>query len=1309
MGLNLIAQSPDHNYIHVANVKAEGVTDPALINDNNALHEIKYFDGLGRPDQIIQKQLSPNLNDIIQPVEYDQFGREAKQYLPFTDKSNGNFVNDWQTKIQSFYQNSGDKIVNTSYYYAKTKFEPSPLNRVTKNGAPGYDWQLDQHPVKLTYRASFPNEVNRIEKNSNGEWVYNPGLFYDVNMLVVTTITDENNNNTCEFKDKMGHVVMKESEIDASNIALTYYAYDAIGNLTLVVSPGGMGELKNIGVTTILDASFIDRWCYTYKYDYRNRMIEKKIPGAEKVKLVYDELDRLVMSQDGNMNSANQWLFTKYDVLGRPIQTGINYETSSLSQENMTTQISTYNSQQGNSMSENFDAATKSYSMRSYPNTGDPVNNSKILTETYYDRYDFIPVGFDMDYYNETDYDPTLVYMRVAGKVTGSKTLVLESNPDQFLYSVTYYDKFGRVIQSQSQNHLGGMDITTNRYDFIGNIQQSTRRHNNGVNNDIVESFVYEYDQAFRLQTTMHVLGPDYRYIMAENKYNELGQLVEKNHYTEREQKLQSVDYTYNVRGWLRRINKPNLNNDNTVLPPEMVPQPTESVSGLNLNSLTFAFSYYSGIKPYLEINCNDTKVLTIAEIANPNQTRTVNTDESELNTFLLSNIFHTEIVTSLQGYSGQSLTLDLKNFYIDADDEMEPVFDTLTTIVENELRANGISNEVHLRLLTDMAMDFIKKRTSILYFNEDNDDLFGMELYYTEGLTDSYMDNIVPRNQYNGNIAGMRWKVAGGQMQAYGYDYDQLNRLTKANYAATNKTNQWDETENRYGVNGSPGITYDLNGNITGLTRKGLIGIDPNNEPVFGIMDHLTYTYELNNKRSNQLRAVSDAAAMGINEGVDFKDNATSTEEYFYDNNGNMTRDDNKGISSITYNYLNLPREIIFGSPGAYKKITYLYDAMGTKLRKTVRNGGAQEIITHYVGNIIYNNLDLEYILTPEGRIAATEGGGIDHPQFYLNDHLGNVRATFVESATIPGKVELLQQNHYYPFGQELMGMATQTGPVNPYKYNGKELQSELGLQWYDYGARFYDPSLGRFTSVDPLAELSRRWSPYTYGLDNPMRFIDPDGMSASDFKDKDDNLVAHIDDGSNAVYQQTGSGTNLHYEFTEEYSNQGGKNEVTDKSVTSAIQEQQNLNSSNSSLQQDYNPQTQKYGGTHCNQATQNVEATAQSAINAQGNGKVDLVTPGRANDIAKNLSDNKYDAYNSVTQKDAETAASNGKLAIVAYQNPNGSGHVATLSVGENINKGTLANIGVKSSTGFVPLKGAKNAAFRTDHVVKYYIPK
>jgi len=112
----------------------------------------------------------------------------------------------------------------------------------------------------------------------------------------------------------------------------------------------------------------------------------------------------------------------------------------------------------------------------------------------------------------------------------------------------------------------------------------------------------------------------------------------------------------------------------------------------------------------------------------------------------------------------------------------------------------------------------------------------------------------------------------------------------------------------------------------------------------------------------------------------------------------------------------------------------------------------------------------------------------------------LGNIRATFKQSPIAPYTLEVIQRDDYYAFGLRKAGSPNSN--VNQYLYNGKELQEELGQ--YDYGARFYDPVIGRWNVVDPLGDKSRRFSPYVYGNNNPIRFIDPDGMEAMDPGDK-------------------------------------------------------------------------------------------------------------------------------------------------------------------------------------------------------------
>lgn len=120
---------------------------------------------------------------------------------------------------------------------------------------------------------------------------------------------------------------------------------------------------------------------------------------------------------------------------------------------------------------------------------------------------------------------------------------------------------------------------------------------------------------------------------------------------------------------------------------------------------------------------------------------------------------------------------------------------------------------------------------------------------------------------------------------------------------------------------------------------------------------------------------------------------------------------------------------------------------------------------------------------------------------EYNLTDHLGNTRITFGD-ADADGLAEILQENHYYPFGMAMtMSSTLAAAPPNNYLYNGKELQDELDLGWYDYGARMYDASIGRWNGVDALGEKYVAWSPYNYVMGNPLKFIDPDGKMVVDY----------------------------------------------------------------------------------------------------------------------------------------------------------------------------------------------------------------
>ena len=207
----------------------------------------------------------------------------------------------------------------------------------------------------------------------------------------------------------------------------------------------------------------------------------------------------------------------------------------------------------------------------------------------------------------------------------------------------------------------------------------------------------------------------------------------------------------------------------------------------------------------------------------------------------------------------------------------------------------------------------------------------------------------------------------------------------------------------------------------------------------------------------------------------------------YAYDANGNLTKDLNKNIVDIQYNSLNLPSRIVFKNGD---NISHVYSADGSKLR-TVWVADGDTLTTDYCGNVIYENGVPVRLMTDVGYIALSDTSY----HYFIKDHQGNVRVVADEH----GNAE--EVNDYYAFGGLMSTSSRQS--VQPYKYNGKELDRKGGLDWYDYGARMYDATLGRWHVVDPMAEKYYSISPYVYCANNPVRFIDPEGK---EWKTKDD-----------------------------------------------------------------------------------------------------------------------------------------------------------------------------------------------------------
>ncbi|PKV52997.1 RHS repeat-associated protein [Aquimarina sp. MAR_2010_214] len=984
------------NYIHTILPQKPLSVITSSTNRDQLIETVNYFDDRGRLTQQITIKGGENLNknDIVTRVEYDIQGRQRKEYLPYATSGtkNGGFYSNATLETYAFYDTN--KYENTLNPYSEKVLEASPLNRVQEQAAPGNDWKassVDNTPVvpsNLPVDIVINHTVNATSSESDrnllasssitlaaGTWIQSgsnfsakifntnnnsetdnhtikfdwdtnitddviyfkvnftdptnteaPSLvkdgFYALNQLYVTITKDENwiptdgNLHTSrEYKDKQGRVVLKRTYASTSSATGapsiveahdTYYVYDDFGNLTYVIPP------KATTADGISDIELAEL-CYQYTYDYRNRLIEKKIPGKDWESIVYNQLDQPILTQDANLKADNTWLFTKYDAFGRVAYTG-KISITEKNRKQLQTEANAYAEElwvtRGAKVS--IGGVDMHYTDGGYPK----ALAGEVLSITYYDDYAFLGATPQQAFikpntiYNEAVSDQTKTL------ATGSLVKILDTS--YWTTTVTYYDKKARPIYIASKNeYLNTTDIIESKLDFVGKVEEIKTSHTKDSNAAIVTIDTFTYDHMGRLKEQAQKINTQTPEVIVANTYDNLGQLKSKT----TGGGLQEVDYTYNVRGWLTKINDPNV----------------------ALGNKLFAFG----------INYNTPQ------------------------------------------HGAKAL--------------------------------------------------------------------------------------------FNGNIAETKWKTANDNVERYyKYEYDALNRITSGS-----------SKDNNYSLSD---VTYDKVGNIMSLTRSGF-----QNSSTFTGMDILGYEYDSGNK----LQKVTDTG----NKTYGFKDGTNTDNDFVYDANGNMIKDQNKGITGITYNHLNLPKTVTVNNADHTGDITYIYDATGVKLKKIATEGSS--MTTEYAGNYVYKNGVLEFFNHPEGYVEK-EADGYKYV-YQFKDHLGNIRLSYKDSNK-DGKItqsEIVEEKHYYPFGLQHKGYNfAVNGRKHNYGFGGKEEQDGLGLDWHDFGARNYDASLGRWMNIDPLAEQYLSLSPYNYTMNNPIFFVDPDGQEVIIHFNKTKNRLYIYDD---------------------------------------------------------------------------------------------------------------------------------------------------------------------------------------------------
>lgn len=1139
-------------------IRVEGIQQDNQIYSLTATQKssvMSYYDGLLRTHQQVVVKGSPNGYDVVQPVEFDALGRSSKRYLPYVaNTTNGTLHSTFKADQELFYATANDKIANDANPYAVSSFENSPLGRVLEQGDFGQDWQPG-----TTHTSRFAYSYNTGSTTSGAEDVRilksdgSSSAFYGANVLVRSEVTDANGNKAIQFHDKWGRLLVSKDQLDETidNVTVsyleTYYIYDDFGRIKYIVSPKGTADLKNNGWTWT--QTFADKYAHQFVYDVRGRLIEKKVPGQGWLYYAYDNLNRLVLAQDGLLRAQNKWSFVKYDVKGRTVMTGLYLNATQTTRATIQTLLDGLYVTGNATYPETARYEDRGTTLHGYTNISFPKVNGnntalEVLSVNYYESHDF-------DYNKSRDYkydsatfagQSTTSYWQARGLPTGSKRLVLGTTT--WLYNYIFYDKYGRPIQVRSNNHLSTTidNLQTMVYDFEGKVLSVKNYHSAGSGKITTVINRYEYDAQGRLvKIYQNNNSASTDQLVVQYVYNELGQLVDKKlHNTSGTSFLQSVDYRYNLQGQLQSINNAQLSinastNDETddFFGMEFLYNTVES--GLsnsayyngNISAVKWkgagAASGVADQKSYKYTYDKSYKLKTASSQATNGSgvwsnevgalNETIAYDQNGNINSLQRNQRKHQLNGLVASYTAETID-NLSYAYNSAQaDQLLKVEDGSTAagfsngnsgtnndytydVNGNVLTdANkGISNTVYNILGKPVTVTFSDSR-KIEYVYDASGNKLTMKAYNTSAQLESttdYVNGFVYENavlSYFGSPEGR--VVKNGSTLDYQYAIADHQGNTRVVFTSTAPTADVKSTNFE---------TTDAGGFLnypTGGSRNGMELFDHTD------FSGTTYTYSqlLNGGNNSQ---VGVARTYKVYPGDKVKIEAYAKYYNAQSNSSNIA-----GFAAA----LTQAFGVTAASTGEAAKAYQALNSYGG----LVASGGGQgsSSFPKLFVNILlfdkdYNFLDIAFEQIDGGaQTGITPKAAHDYMSReytvkevgYAYVYISNESSTYVEGyfddivfTYTPTRV--LQYNEYYPFGLQANSSWTRDNNQNVYLYNsGSELNKVAG--WYETNFRGYDPAMGRFLQVDGLATVSHNQSVYQFAGNNPIMFNDPTGLT--------------------------------------------------------------------------------------------------------------------------------------------------------------------------------------------------------------------
>lgn len=515
------AQSQHGNYISTQHP----------ISYTDTLTSIEYFDGLGRSCETVKKGFSGNgSKDLATLTEYDGMGNEYRCWnsAPFPSTGEEVLGEDYYETCRNA---NGDQIAFTKY-----EFEKKLNGKVVKETGPGYLWTMFKKSKITQYEGNTAGECPKFQLLSDGKSLSFRG-YYQSGTLNVVKETDEDGISVSKYYDIFGKLIMEKH----GENAITYYVYDSAKNLAFVLPPAAYDAcMSSMGVNhSIISDDALRKYAYYYTYDGKNRCIEKKLPGCEPIKMIYDKENKMIFKQDGNQRKNNEWTFMLFDAKCRPTVSGVckDADKINISNKNVTSIFST----------------SGSYAMY---NANITLNVVYLLKAKYYDNYNFLNNISGYSFQSQDGYDSDIEHngktVSTSGLLTGDRTYELSDNQTCYTEAL-YYNNKGELIQSHKANNVWGIDdVFYQRNPYTGKICREKMVHNVGMKvkkncGNAIETIIkrYTYDKDGRLDSMTYKLNNRDEFLVKHYQYDDLGRVVA----TTSHSRALETHYSYNVRG----------------------------------------------------------------------------------------------------------------------------------------------------------------------------------------------------------------------------------------------------------------------------------------------------------------------------------------------------------------------------------------------------------------------------------------------------------------------------------------------------------------------------------------------------------------------------------------------------------------------------------------------------------------------------------------------------------------------------------------------------------------------------------------